>query len=111
MANTSTNIDLMNLNREEIIVVNNTEKRRFEIKEEGHTAVAEYMISGPKIIFTHTEVPVAMEGNGLGGILARTALEYAKEKELKVMPLCPFMAGYIKRHPEWKPLLLPGFNV
>lgn len=101
----------MKLSKEEIKVVNNTEKRRFEIKAQGHTAVAEYMISGPKIIFTHTEVPVALEGNGLGGILAKTALEYAKERGLKVMPLCPFMASYIKRHPEWKSLLLAGFNV
>lgn len=69
------------------------------------------MISGEKIIFTHTEVPKALEGTGLGSMLAKAALNYAKDHQLKVMPLCPFMAGYIKRHPEWKELLLPGFNV
>ena len=92
-------------------IQNNTEGRKFEIKLDGHTAFADYMISGEKIIFTHTEVPKALAGKGLGSMLAKTALNYAKDHQLKVMPLCPFMAGYIKRHPEWKELLLPGFNV
>lgn len=101
----------MAIDRSALEVINNTEKRRFEVKAEGHTAASDYMVVGPKVIFTHTEVPIALEGNGIGSMLAKAGLNYAKEKGLKVMPLCPFMAGYVKRHPEWKALLLPGFSV
>lgn len=101
----------MDIDRSKLVAENDTAKRRFVVAVEDHKAVSEYMISGPKIIFTHTEVPIALEGNGIGGILAKAALNFAKEQNLKVMPLCPFMASYIKRHPEWKSILLPGFSV
>lgn len=92
-------------------VVNNEAKKRFELKAGGQVAVTEYMTPGDKIIFTHTEVPLGLEGNGIASLLARAALEWAKEQGFKVMPLCPYVAGYIRRHPEWKPLLLEGFRV
>lgn len=101
----------MNIDLSALEVVNNEAKKRFEITVGGQTAVTEYMTPGDKIIFTHTEVPVGLEGNGIASLLARTALEWAKEKGLKVMPLCPYVAGYIRRHPEWKALLLKGFRV
>jgi predicted GNAT family acetyltransferase len=102
---------IMNIDKSTLLVENDVAKRRFVIAVEGQKAVLEYMISGEKIIFTHTEVPRALEGNGLGGVLAKAGLGYAKEQGLKVMPLCPYMASYINRHPEWKALLLPGFSV
>ncbi|MCB0594158.1 MAG: N-acetyltransferase [Lewinellaceae bacterium] len=92
-------------------VVNNTARKRFELNVDGKTAVTEYMTPGDKIIFTHTEVPIGLEGNGIASLLAKAALEWAKEQNLKVMPLCPYVAGYIKRHPEWKAFLLEGFRV
>ena len=101
----------MDIDRSTLVAENDAAKRRFVVAVEGQKAVLEYMVSGAKIIFTHTEVPRALEGNGIGGILAKAGLNYAKEQQLKVMPLCPFMASYIKRHPEWKALLLPGFSV
>lgn len=92
-------------------VFNNSEKSRFEVTVDGHTAVCEYKLVKDRIIYTHTEVPVALEGKGIGSLLAKTALAYAKTESLKIMPLCPYIAGYIKRHPEYKPFLMPGFNV
>lgn len=94
-----------------IQVVNNTERKRFEVSVDRHTAVTEYMLAGNRIIFTHTEVPVELEGNGIGARLAQTALTYAREQQLKVMPLCPYIAGYIRKHPEYRDLVLEGFNV
>ncbi|MCB0558148.1 MAG: N-acetyltransferase [Lewinellaceae bacterium] len=58
------------------------------------------------VIFVTTE-----EGNGIASLLAKTALEWAKEEGKKVMPLCPYIAEYIKGHPEWKSMLLEGFRV
>ena len=101
----------MKIDLSAVEIFNNKARNRFELSVEGQTAVTEYMMPGDKIIFTHTEVPVALEGNGVAGLLAKTALEWAKEQGLKVMPLCPYVAGYIKRHPEWKALLLEGFRV
>lgn len=92
-------------------VFNNSEKSRFEVTVDGRTAVCEYKLVKDRIIYTHTEVPVALEGKGIGSLLAKTALAYAKTESLKIMPLCPYIAGYIKRHPEYKPFLMPGFNV
>ncbi len=47
-------------------MIHNTDKDRFEVTVEGRTAIIEYMMPGNKIIFSHTEVPVELEGNGIG---------------------------------------------
>jgi len=100
----------MKVNLEQLEVVHNTDKNRFEVTVEGHTAVTEYMMPGNKIIFSHTEVPVELEGNGIASKLAQTALDYARSENLKVMPLCPYVAAYIRRHPEYRELVLPGYG-
>jgi predicted GNAT family acetyltransferase len=55
-------------------------------------------------------VPEAFEGKGVGGQLARAALAYAREHELKVIPTCPFIAAYITKHPEHHDLVHPNFR-
>ena len=57
------------------------------------------------MIFTHTEIDDAFEGQGLGSTLAKAALADAREHGLRVVPLCPFIAGYIKKHPEYTDLV------
>jgi len=102
----------MDIDPSQLNVINNTERNRFEVTVNGRTAVSEYMLAGnTRIVFSHNEVPDALEGNGIGSRLARTALEYARDNELKVIPLCPYIASYIRRHPEYRPLLQPGYNV
>jgi predicted GNAT family acetyltransferase len=75
---------------------------RFELEKDGHLAVLEYQLAGRKIIFTHAGVPKSIEGQGIGSRLARAGLEYARSQTLTVVPLCPFVAAYIRRHPEYK---------
>ncbi|MBK7869637.1 MAG: N-acetyltransferase [Saprospiraceae bacterium] len=95
-----------------IEVRNNAERRRFEIEVEGHFAFAEYMIvNNERIIFTHTEVHLELEGNGLASVLAKHAFDYARAYQFNIMPLCPYMASYMKRHPEYHDLLMPGFHL
>lgn len=102
----------MNIDPSELQVINNEEKKRFEVTVDGMTAVAEYIRAAKtRIVYTHTEVPDALEGNGIGSKLARAALEYARENDLKVIPLCPYIAAYIRKHPEYRPLLQKGYNV
>lgn len=92
-------------------VENNQARHRFEVKVDDQMAVAEYIQGKDYIVFAHTEVPEALEGQGIASSLAHTALEYAKENNLQIMPLCPYFAAYIRKHPEYKAMLRPGFQV
>lgn len=86
-------------------VKHNEELRRFEVEAGGALAHADYTQSDGKVVFTHTEVPEACEGQGIGGALARAALDWARSSNLQVIARCPFIAGYIKRHPEYADLV------
>jgi hypothetical protein len=86
-------------------LTDNTERKRFELTADGHTAFIEYIHMANKIFFTHTEVPKELEGKGVGSAIIKLALENIEARELKLIPLCPFVAAYIKRHPEWDRVL------
>jgi uncharacterized protein len=92
-------------------LTDNTERKRFELTEGSHTAFIEYMIMGGKIFLTHTEVPKELEGKGIGSAIVKLALEETEARGLKLIPLCPFVAAYIKRHPEWSRILAPDVNL
>ncbi|MAS33133.1 MAG: N-acetyltransferase [Anaerolineaceae bacterium] len=83
-------------------IKNNPDENRFELILDGKTAVVEYMIAGSNIVFTHTEVPPEFSGMGIGNKLAQAALEYAKAEGYKVQALCPFIAAYVRKHPEYQ---------
>ena len=88
---------------------NNAEKSQFETTVEGHTAYASYDLEAPnRIVFTHTEVPDELAGKGIGGALARFALDHAREQGLRVVPHCSFVASFIKKHPEYQDLVTTG---
>ncbi|GAB3523249.1 GNAT family N-acetyltransferase [Emticicia fontis] len=75
-------------------------------------AYQEYIKKQDEIIITHTEVPRELEGKGLGSLLAKNALQYAEENNLKLNPLCPFMAAYVRKHyNDYKHLLSSDFKV
>jgi predicted GNAT family acetyltransferase len=97
----------MNSDVDPLLVENNEEARRFQAHADGHLALIQYEYSSGSIVFVHTEVPSALEGRGIGGKLARAALEYARDHMLSVIPRCPFVAAYIRRHPEYQPLVGP----
>ncbi len=90
---------------EELTVCHNLQAGRFEVEAEGRLAVLEYRLQGKKMIITHTGVPPALEGRGIGSRLARAALEQARVQGLKVTALCPFVAAYVQKHPEYQDLL------
>ncbi len=96
---------------EPLNVVMNVETHRFEVALGGEIAFAEYSLLHDAIVLPHTVVPPAFEGRGVGSALAKAALGYARDHGLKVKPHCPFMAGYIKSHPEWHDLVHEDFRV
>lgn len=94
----------------DVTVTNNPGKHRFETTVDGHTAIAEYNLIQGGIVFTHTEVPQALEGRGIGSALIRTGLAHARDNRLLVMPTCPFFAAYMKKHAETHDLVHPSYR-
>ncbi|UPK75642.1 N-acetyltransferase [Nocardioidaceae bacterium SCSIO 66511] len=87
-------------------VADATERSRFEITVDGSVAgFAEYRLDGDVITFTHTEVADEYAGQGLAGALVRAALDDVRTRGLSVRAQCPYVAAYIKRHPEYADLL------
>lgn len=90
----------------------NPDKNRFELTIDGHTAVIDSILAKGDVMFlTHTGVPKALEGKGIGKQLVEYALNYIKEHKYTLAPLCPFVAAYLKRHQEWKSILADGYNI
>jgi predicted GNAT family acetyltransferase len=86
--------------------VHNDEKaHQFRIEVDGQVALIEYSRADGTIVFSHTEVPPSLEGRGIAARLARTALEYARDQKLAVVPRCQYVAAYIRKHPEFQPLV------
>nr|WP_299343907.1 GNAT family N-acetyltransferase [Allomuricauda sp.] len=92
-------------------LINNEDGKQFELHIDGKIAKIEYIRAKEKIYLTHTEVPKGLEGQGIGTEMIRQALEFIKEQGLTLVPLCPFVALYLKRNPEWKSLVLKGINI
>jgi len=86
-------------------VINNKERQRYELRVEGGIAVAYYEPKGDSLVFTHTVVPERLQGQGLASILIKAALADVRKRGLKIVAQCPFVAGYIERHPEERDLL------
>ncbi|MBK7469309.1 MAG: N-acetyltransferase [Betaproteobacteria bacterium] len=89
---------------------NNIERHRYEAAIDGKVAgFSEYNLSGDSIVFTHTEV--LEEGKGVGSFLAREALLDARAKGMHVIPVCPFIAAYLRKHREFIDLVKPEVQV
>lgn len=92
-------------------LTDNTEKKQFEMVTDGSTSRIEYMIMGNKIFLTHTEVPTELEGKGIGSKIIQLALEEIEKRNLKLIPLCPLVAKYLTKHPEWKRILAEDVKI
>ena len=88
-------------------VVNNTKQLQFEVHEEGEIAVLQYRFHDGAIWLMHTEVPSKLEGKGIASTLARYGLDWARENNMKAKVICPFVAIFLKRHPEYLDIVVP----
>lgn len=90
----------------------NESKNRFELEVENSIAFIDFILNKDNQIFlTHTEVPQELSGKGVGKALVAQSLEYIKDKGYTLAPLCPFVAGYVKKNPQWGSILASGFSV
>ena len=93
------------------VVTNNAERRRYEIHTDGALAgFAEYNLTRDSVMFTHTEVASEHEGKGYGGMLAREALDDVRRQAKHAIPVCPFIAAFIRKHAEYQELVRPEFR-
>lgn len=87
------------------VVIDNPAESRFEMPVGGELAVAYYKIEDGRVILTHTEVPEALSGQGIGSRLAKGVFEMIQASGRRAIAKCPFMAAYASRHPEFAALL------
>ena len=83
----------------------NSARNRYEMDVAGGTALAFYRLADGVMTFTHTEVPAALRGRGIGSQMMHGVLQNVRGQDLKVIPRCPFVADFIDRHPIYADLL------
>jgi hypothetical protein len=88
-------------------IVHNEAAHQFEIPNELGPVLLRYVKRGDVLDLVHTEVDEQFEGRGYASALARTALDYARANNLKVIATCPFVRKYLERHPEYADLRAP----
>jgi predicted GNAT family acetyltransferase len=89
-------------------VVHDPAAGQFEIRTDAGVAVLTYEQRGDTLDLLHTRVPGELAGHGYGTALAKAGLDYARAKGLKVVPTCPFVSAYLRRHKEYADLLQVG---
>ena len=95
----------MELNLDAVAVTHNEAAHRYEATVNGLRSLLTYRRSPDRIVLLHTEVPAPIEGHGIAAKLTRTALDWARDNHLRVVPLCPYASNFFRQHPEYHDLL------
>jgi len=88
-----------------VTVHDNPARQRYELEVGGGLAFVDYLRDGGQVVMTHAEVPLPLRGGGIGAALVKGALALVRERGEKVVPLCPFVVQYMRRHPDTHDLL------
>jgi predicted GNAT family acetyltransferase len=95
----------------QVVVTDAAERNRFVATIDGEQAgFIVYRLRPGLIALIHTEVEERFEGHGVGGKLARFALDQARAQGLQVLPFCPFVNAWLKRHPEYTDLVPDSYR-
>jgi uncharacterized protein len=87
-------------------VRHDAEGSRYELVVDGEvTGVADYEDTGEALVFFHTEVDPAEQGQGLGTTLVRGALDDVRHGGRKIVPRCPFVAHFLAEHADYGDLV------
>jgi uncharacterized protein len=88
------------------VIADNPAASRYEIHVDGDLAgFVEYRLLGEAISLIHTEVEPAFQGAHLATVLARFSLDDARKRGLAVLPYCPYISAWIRKHPEYTDLV------
>ncbi len=88
----------------------NADRHQYELPIEDDVAVVTYNLSAPNLMITETLVPERLEGRGIASRLAKHVLADAKARELLILPVCPFFAAYLQKHPEHADVVHPTYR-
>src|ERR1700722_16535837 len=91
----------------DIEVLHNEAEHRFEAHVQGQTAFLTYRRFPDRFVMVHTEVPPTIDHHGIAGKLVKKALDFARASHLRLVPLCPYVADFIRKHPEYQDMLSP----
>lgn len=94
----------------DIPLVNNKAEERFEIEVNKHYSYVEYKILNNMFALLHTATEPELAGTGAATALIEKLLQYVDENDIKILPYCPFVFAYIKKHPEWKKVVYENFK-
>jgi uncharacterized protein len=90
----------------DVRVQDNPEELRYELRLDGKLAgEIRYRRQPGSVVLVHTDVEPSLEGRGLGAVLVRGALDDIRSRGERVVPFCPFVRAYIRRHPEYADLV------
>jgi predicted GNAT family acetyltransferase len=95
---------------QDLPLVDNAGGHRFELTVNHSTAYMEYGDREEALALFHTEVPAQLEGQGVGSALVEKVLAEVERRQRLLIPLCPFVTSYLKRHPEWQRLVAPAYQ-
>lgn len=94
----------MDIDLDALDIIHNPAESRFEAWVNGQLAKLDYMEDDGTIVMTHVGVPYEFRGHGLAGKITQAGLEYARAKSLRVIPMCSYVAAYIRRNPQYAEL-------
>lgn len=92
-------------------LIKNLEKKRFELKVGNYAAFIDYKEHKKKISLIHTETPEKLKGKGAATALIEKTLSYIEKHGYTLIPICPLVVSYLKRHPDWNRILDPGIRL
>lgn len=84
---------------------NDAEAARYELDEQGETSWADYRLQGERLYIDHVESPPALRGTGAAGRLMKAVAQDARDRGLKITPICGYAAAWLRRSPEFKDLV------
>ena len=88
-------------------VTDNSARSRYELLLDGGVAFVDYQITGNVRVLTHSEVPLALRGRGIGAELVAGVLQLAREQGVRIKPRCSFVVQFMQRNPQYQDLLPP----
>jgi len=91
----------MQIDLAKLEISNNKAENRFEVLLDGHLSKLDYIQDNDTLVITHVGVHPNFRGQGLAGKLSQAGLEYAKTNSLRVIPMCSYVAAYIRRNPQY----------
>jgi uncharacterized protein len=93
------------LNLDAVAVTHNEPAHRFEATVDGLRSLLAYRLFPDRIVLHHTEVPPPIQGQGMAAKLTRAALDFARAHHLRVVPMCPYVSSFLRKHREYQDLV------